>query len=73
MDFNPAAGEIYSMFLNAFPSDNLVDLTQTGGDGHPKGFYMDNDGTCMTQGIGSSRDTYCELSPEQRSLPGLVD
>jgi hypothetical protein len=54
MDFNPAGGEIWSMYLNAFPSDNLVDLTQTGGDGHPKGLYMDNDGTCMTQGIGSS-------------------
>jgi hypothetical protein len=54
MDFNPAGGEIWSMYLNAFSSDNLVDLTQTGGDGHPKGLYMDNDGTCMTQGIGSS-------------------
>ncbi len=54
MDFNPAGGEIWSMFLNTFPSDNLVDLTQTGGDGHPKGLYMDNDGTCQSQGIGSS-------------------
>lgn len=54
MDFNPEAGEIWSMSLNAFSSDNLVDLTQTGGDGHPKGLYMDNDGTCQSQGIGSS-------------------
>jgi len=54
MDFNPEAGELYSMYLNAYSSDNLVDTTQTGGDGLPKGLYMDNDGTCMTQGIGSS-------------------
>jgi hypothetical protein len=54
LDFNPAAGEIYNMYLAAYPSDNLVDLTQTGGDGNPKGLYMDNDGTCQTQGIGSS-------------------
>ena len=54
MDFNPAGGEIWSMYLNAAPSDDLVDLTQTGGDGHPKGLYMDNDGTCQSQGIGSS-------------------
>jgi hypothetical protein len=54
MDFNPQAGELWSMYLNAYSSDNLVDTTQTGGDGHPKGLYMDNDGTCMTQGIGSS-------------------
>lgn len=54
MDFNPEAGELYSMSLNAFSGDDLVDLTQTGGDGHPKGMYMDNDGTCESSGIGSS-------------------
>lgn len=54
MDFNPQGGELWSMYLNGYASDDLVDLTQTGGDGHPKGLYMDNDGTCMTQGIGSS-------------------
>ena len=54
--FNPSSsgGEIYQIFLNAYPSDNLVDTTQTGGDGNPKGLYMDNDGTCMSSGIGSS-------------------
>jgi hypothetical protein len=52
--FNPAAGEIYDIYLNAYPSDDLVDTTQTGGDGNPKGLYMDNDGTCMSAGIGSS-------------------
>lgn len=57
MDFNPAAGELWSMFLNAFPNDNLIDTTQIGGDGHPKGLYMDNDGTDMTQGIGNSTGT----------------
>ena len=54
LDFNPAAGEIYNLYLASYPSDNLVDLTQTGGDGNPKGLYMDNDGTCQSQGIGSS-------------------
>jgi hypothetical protein len=54
MDFNPGGGEIWSMYLTAYPNDDLVDLTQTGGDGYPKGLYMDNDGTCMSQGIGSS-------------------
>ena len=39
MDFNPQAGELWSMYLTAYPSDNLVDLTQTGGDGHPKGVH----------------------------------
>ena len=57
MDFNPAGGEIWSMSLNAFPSDNLVDLTQIGGDGHPKGMYMDNDGTDQSQGIGNATGT----------------
>ena len=54
--FNPSSsgGEIYKIYLNAYSGDNLVDTTQTGGDGYPKGLYMDNDGTCMTQGIGSS-------------------
>ncbi len=53
MDFDPAGGQIWSMYLAGYSSDDLVDLTQTGG-GYPKGLYMDNDGTCMTQGIGSS-------------------
>ena len=57
MDFNPAAGELWSMSLNAFPNDNLIDTTQTGGDGHPKGLYMDNDGTDMAQGIGNATGT----------------
>jgi hypothetical protein len=54
--FNPSSsgGEIYEIYLNAYPSDDLVDTTQTGGDGNPKGLYMDNDGTCMSSGIGSS-------------------
>ncbi|MGA2651013.1 MAG: polysaccharide lyase family protein [Terracidiphilus sp.] len=52
--FNPKAGEIYDIFLNAFSGDDLMDTTQTGGDGNPKGLYMDNDGTCMSAGIGSS-------------------
>ncbi len=54
MDFDPTGGNLWSMYLAAYPSDNLVDLTQTGGNGNPKGLYMDNDGTCMSQGIGSS-------------------
>jgi Polysaccharide lyase family 4, domain II/Polysaccharide lyase family 4, domain III len=53
-DFDPTGGQLWSMFLSGYSADNLVDLTQTGGDGHPKGLYMDNDGTCQTQGIGSS-------------------
>jgi hypothetical protein len=57
MDWNSTAGEIWSMYLTAFPSDNLIDTTQIGGDGHPKGLYMDNDGTDMTQGIGNSTGT----------------
>jgi len=57
MDFNPAAGELWSMSLNAAPNNNLVDTTQTGGDRHPKGLYMDNDGTDMTQGIGNATGT----------------
>jgi len=52
--FNPAAGELYDIYLNAYSGDDLIDTTQTGGDGHPKGLYMDNDGTCMSAGIGSS-------------------
>jgi len=52
--FNPAAGEIYDIYLNAYSGDDLMDTTQTGGDGNPKGLYMDNDGTCMSSGIGSS-------------------
>jgi Polysaccharide lyase family 4, domain II/Polysaccharide lyase family 4, domain III len=52
MDFNPAGGELWSMFLNAFPADNLIDTTQIGGDGHPKGLYMDNVGTDIN-GIGN--------------------
>lgn len=52
--FNPAAGELYDIYLNAFSGDDLIDTTQTGGDGNPKGLYMDNDGTCMSAGIGSS-------------------
>jgi hypothetical protein len=56
MDFNPQGGELWSMSLNAFPTDNLVDLTQIGGDGHPKGLYMDNVGTNIN-GIGNSTGT----------------
>jgi hypothetical protein len=56
MDFNPQVGELWSMSLNAFPTDNLVDLTQIGGDGHPKGLYMDNVGTNIN-GIGNLTGT----------------
>jgi rhamnogalacturonan endolyase len=54
--FDPSSsgGEIYDIYLNAYSGDDLVDTTQTGGDGNPKGLYMDNDGTCMSSGIGSS-------------------
>ena len=53
---NPSStgGELYDIYLNAYSGDDLVDTTQTGGDGNPKGLYMDNDGTCMSSGIGSS-------------------
>jgi hypothetical protein len=51
--FNPAAGELYDIYLNAYPGDDLVDTTSTGGDGNPHGLYMDNSGTCIS-GIGSS-------------------
>ncbi len=47
VNFNPEAGELFGVYLNAYSSDNLVDLTQTGGDGNPKGLYMDNTGTNM--------------------------
>ena len=56
MDFNPQAGELWSMSLNAFPTDNLVDLTQIGGDKNPKGLYMDNVGTNIN-GIGNLTGT----------------
>ncbi|MGA2350943.1 MAG: polysaccharide lyase family protein [Terracidiphilus sp.] len=55
MDWDPTAGDVWSMYLASNPSNNLVDTTQTyGSNGHPKGLYMDNDGTDMSSGIGNS-------------------
>jgi len=47
MDWDSTTGNLWSMFLTAFPTDNLVDTTVIGGDGNPDGLYMDNDGTDM--------------------------
>ena len=47
MDWDSTTGNVWSMYLTAYPSDDLVDLTHTGSDGNPSGLYMDNDGTNM--------------------------
>ena len=46
MDWNPTSGELYNLYLASYSSDNLADGS--------RGLYMDNDGSCQTQGIGSS-------------------
>jgi hypothetical protein len=43
IDFNPTAGNIFSMTMAA-TGDQLVDTTTLNGNGQPKGFYMDNAG-----------------------------
>lgn len=43
IDFNPAAGNIFSMTMAA-TGDQLVDTTTLNSNGQPKGFYMDNSG-----------------------------
>lgn len=43
IDFNPAAGNIFSMTMAA-TGDQLVDTTTLNSNGQPKGFYMDNAG-----------------------------
>jgi hypothetical protein len=47
MDWDSTTGNVWSMYLTAYPSDNLVDLTHSGTDGNPAGLYMDNTGTNM--------------------------
>lgn len=43
IDFNPTAGNIFSMTMAA-TGDQLVDTTTLNSNGQPKGFYMDNSG-----------------------------
>lgn len=43
IDFNPSAGNIFSMTMAA-TGDQLVDTTTLNSNGQPKGFYMDNAG-----------------------------
>ena len=47
MDWDSTTGNVWSMYLTAYPNDNLVDLTHSGTDGNPAGLYMDNTGTNM--------------------------
>jgi hypothetical protein len=44
LDWDSTAGNIWSVVLNGH-TDNLIDTTQTQGDGRPKGLYMDNSGS----------------------------
>jgi hypothetical protein len=53
MDWDSTTGNVWSMYLTAYPSDDLVDGTHTGGDGNPDGLYMDNTGSNMS-GYGPS-------------------
>ncbi len=57
LDWNSTTGNVWSMYLASFPSDDLVDTTTTS-NGHPSGLYMDNDGTDMSNGgIGNDSET----------------
>jgi hypothetical protein len=54
MDWDSTTGRVWSMYLTGYSTD-LVDTTHSGGDGHPSGLYMDNDGTDMPDGdIGNT-------------------
>jgi hypothetical protein len=48
MDWDSTTGNVWSMYLTAYPSDDLVDTTHHGTDGNPSGLYMDNTGTNMS-------------------------
>jgi len=47
LDWNSTTGSVFGIFLTGF-GDNLVDTTDVGGNGQPKGLYMDNSGTLAT-------------------------
>ncbi|HEX5284266.1 MAG TPA: polysaccharide lyase family protein [Bryocella sp.] len=67
IDFNPTAGNIFSMTM-ASTGDQLVDTTTLNSNGQPKGFYMDN------AGFGSSTPVpgYSNV-PSNGFMPAYLD
>jgi hypothetical protein len=53
LDWDSTTGAVWSVHLNGH-SDDLVDTTHAGSNGHPSGLYMDNTGL----GTGSTSSSY---------------
>ncbi|GGH09969.1 choice-of-anchor D domain-containing protein [Silvibacterium dinghuense] len=68
IDFNPGAGNIYSMTMNS-TGDQMVDTTNLNSNGQPKGFYMDNSGF----GTASATTTGYANVPADGDMPGYLD
>ncbi len=67
IDFNPSAGNIFSMTMAA-TGDQLVDNTTLNSNGQPKGFYMDN------AGFGSSTPIPgYDSEPASGAAPAYLD
>ncbi len=67
IDFDTTAGNIFSMTPTG-STDQLVDTTTLGGNGRPKGFYMDN------AGLGSATGTpgYANVAASGK-MPAYID
>ncbi len=63
LDWNSTTAGIFAIQMNG-TTDNLVDVTHTGSNGQPSGFYMDNTGIGGGTGIASytNAGTYLDWS-----------